>query len=72
MGAIDELIEDRIELIWNAILKVSAMHWILLHLPVDVTLENVAEESIMSFFKAFKIVLEDFILHFQHLYLAQG
>ena len=50
MGAIDELIEDRVELIWNAILKVSAMHRVLLHLPVHMSLENVAEEPVMSFF----------------------
>ena len=72
MGAIDELIKDRVELKGNAILKVSAMHRVLLHLPIYVSLENVAEETIMSFLKALKIVLEDLILHFQYLYLSQG
>ena len=70
--AIDELIEDRVELIRNAILKISAMHRVLLHLPIYVSLENVAEETIMSLFKALKIVLEDFIFHFEYLDLAQG
>ena len=63
MGAVDELIENCVELKWNAELKISAMHWILLHLTVHVALENVAEESIMSFFKAFKIVLEHLIIY---------
>ena len=72
MGAIDELIKDRVELKGNAILKVSAMHRVLLHLPIYVSLENVAEETIMSFLKALKVVLEDLILHFQYLYLSQG
>ena len=72
MGAIDELIKDRVELKRNAILKVSAMHRVLLHLPIYVSLENVAEETIMSFLKALKVVLEDLILHFQYLYLSQG
>ena len=72
MGAIDEFIKDRVELKGNAILKVSAMHRVLLHLPIYVSLENVAEETIMSFLKALKIVLEDLILHFQYLYLSQG
>ena len=72
MRAIDELIEDRVELIRNAKLKISAMHRVLLHLSIYVSLENVAEEAIMSFLKAFKIVLEDFIFHFEDLDLTQG
>ena len=37
------------------------MHRILLHLSESVTLEDVAEESIMSLLKTLKIVLEDLI-----------
>ena len=64
MWAIDELIEDSVELKRNAELKVCTMHRVLLHLSVHMSLENVAQESIMSFFKAFKIVLEHLIITF--------
>ena len=46
------------------------MHWVLLHLSEGVTLKNVAEESVMSFLKAFKIVLKDLIVSFEHLDFA--
>ena len=46
------------------------MHWVLLHLSKGVTLENVAEESVMSFFKAVEIVLKDLVVSFKHLDFA--
>ena len=36
------------------------------------TLEYVAQESIMCFFKALEVVLENFILSFEYLDFAQG
>ena len=47
------------------------MHWVLLHLSKGVTLENVAEESVMSFLKAVKIVLKDLVVSFEHLNFTQ-
>ena len=47
------------------------MHWVLLHLSKGVTLENVAEESVMSLLQAFEIVLKDLIVGFENLDFAE-
>ena len=48
------------------------MHRVLLHLPVHMPLENVAKESIMSFFEAFKIVLEHLVFRLNDLNFAES
>ena len=47
------------------------MDRVLLHLAVSMSLENVAQESIMSLFEALEVVLEDFVLSLQYLHLSQ-
>ena len=48
------------------------MHRVLLHLSESVALENVAEEAVMSFLEALKIILKDLIISLKHLHLAEG
>ena len=47
------------------------MHWVLLHLSKGITLENVAEEAVMSFLEAIEIILKDLVVSFKHLDFAE-
>ena len=54
--ALQKLIKDDIVLRGDAIVLISAVNRILLHLSEGVALENVAKELIMGFFETFKVV----------------
>ena len=70
-AAVEELVKDVVELVGHPVLQVLAMHWVLLHLVEDMALENVAEEAVVGFLEALKVVLEDIVLRLKHLHLAQ-
>ena len=53
-------------------LQVLAVHGVLLHLSESMTLENVAEETVVCFFEALQVVLKHLIFTLCDLDLAKG
>lgn len=53
-------------------IQVLRVKWVLLHFMELVALEDVAKESIVSFFEALEVVLEHLIFCFNDLDFAKG
>ena len=70
-AAIEQFIQDAIELPGHPVLQVCAVDRVLLHLTVRLPLENVTQEAIVGLLEVLEVVLEDFIFCFQHLHLTE-
>ena len=69
-AAVEQFVEDAVELPGHSVLQISAVDWILLHLAVRLPLENVAQETVVGLLETLEVVLEHLIFRFQHLHLS--
>lgn len=71
-ATVQKFVQDTIELPRHSVLQVVAVNRILLHLSKAVALDDEAEEAVVGLFEALEIVLEYFVLGFEHLNFPEG